>query len=612
MHWCCVRSVTPAWIARVVLASDGHKRFFARQSVTPGDFIDWREQAGDAFSRLAALEWWDPAYSHDGPPQQLAGFRVTASLFDILGVRAELGRTLLESDAAGDAAVAVLSHAFWVRQFGSRTDVLGKTIWLDTKPHRVVGVMPPIFTVPFGAEVWAPLPFTPEARGDRTDQHLMVVAQLAPGVSAEASEQRLLAILAQQKKAYPETHARREVSVRSFTEGFGDQGSGPFIAVWQVASLLLLLVACANVANLLLARNTERQRELAVRLALGASARRITWQLLLEALILAAAASLLSLPLIWAGLRAIRVSMPDAVIRFVQGINYMEMQPATLVATTLLAVCATVIAAMIPALRASRGSMVESLRPGTRVSDGANRQRGRAVLATAQIALTLALLATAGLSLSALYRVSSGPIGFDTVGILTGSISLPDTRYADVEKRRQFIDSVLRPLSALPSVVDAAVITSLPYSGAYSYVHFWPEGVALARIDRRGRRPAGHHAYGTHPAEGAAAGWPDARRDRSRGISARGAGQPGAGRETVEVHDCRGPALLPATRCAAGDRGRRCRRRRTGLDRRDSHPERLSSGGAAPAGLVRRAAANGPRSEPARRQPAGGGAVGRP
>jgi hypothetical protein len=116
----------------------------------------------------------------------------------------------------------------------------------------------------------------------------MVVAQLAPGVSAEASEQRLLAILAQQKKAYPETHARREVSVRSFTEGFGDQGSGPFIAVWQVASFLLLLVACANVANLLLARNTERQRELAVRLALGASARRITWQLLLESLVLAA------------------------------------------------------------------------------------------------------------------------------------------------------------------------------------------------------------------------------------------------------------------------------------------------------------------------------------
>lgn len=463
----------------VVLASDGHTRFFARQSVTPGDFMDWREQAGDAFSRLAALEWWDPAYSHDGPPQQLAGFRVTASLFDILGVRAELGRTLLESDAAGDAAVAVLSHDFWVRQFGSRLDVLGKTIWLDTKPHRVVGVMPPTFTVPFGAEVWAPLAFTPEARSDRKDQHLMVVAQLAPGVSAEASEQRLLAILAQQKKAYPETHARREVSVRTFTEGFGDQGSGPFIAVWQVASLLLLLVACANVANLLLARNTERQRELAVRMALGASARRIAWQLLLESLVLAAAASLLSLPLIWAGLRAIRVSMPDAVIRFVQGINYMEVQPATFLATTLLAVCATVIAAMIPALRASRGSVVESLRPGTRVSDGASRQRGRAVLATAQIALTLALLATAGLSLSALYRVSSGPIGFDTVGILTGSISLPDTRYAELEKRRQFIDAVLRPLSALPSVVDAAVISSLPYSGSYSYVHFWPEGVGL-------------------------------------------------------------------------------------------------------------------------------------
>jgi putative ABC transport system permease protein len=376
------------------------KRFFARQSVTPGDFMDWREQAGDAFSRLAALEWWDPAYSHDGPPQQLAGFRVTASLFDILGVRAELGRTLLESDAAGDAAVAVLSHDFWVRQFGSRADVIGKTVWLDTKPHRVVGVMPPTFTVPFGAEVWAPLPFTPEARADRNDQHLMVVAQLAPGVSAEGSEQRLLAILAQQKKGVS-GDARQARSQRAIVHRrLRRPGLGP------VHRRLAGGVAPAAARGM-----RERGQpacwhatpngsaRLAVRLALGASARPHRLAASARSARARGCCEPLSLPLIWAGLRAIRVSMPDAVIRFVQGINYMEVQPATLLATTLLAVCATVIAAMIPALRACRGSVVESLRPGTRVSDGASRQRGRAVLATAQIALTLALLATAGLSL---------------------------------------------------------------------------------------------------------------------------------------------------------------------------------------------------------------------
>lgn len=465
-------------VARAVLiASDGHQRFFARESVAPGDFLDWREQALDVFDRMAAVSWWDPNYTHDGPPQQLAGFRVSAALFDILGTRALLGRTLTKADERSESPVAVLSHAFWTRQFGAHPDVLDKTVWLDGTPHRVVGVMPPEFTVPFGADVWAPLSFRPEARADRTTRMLIVVAQLGPGASIESAEQRLQAILVQQKRDYPNTHAKRQVSVRSFTEGFGDPGAGPFVAVWQVAAFLLLLVACANVANLLLARNAERERELAVRLALGASGRRITWQLLLEALVLAGIASVLALPLIWAALQAMRAALPDSILRFVPGIAYLGLQPRTFLVTAVLAVAATVAAAMVPAWRASRGSVSEALRPGTRVSAGATRQRGRAVLATAQIALTLALLATAGLSLSALYRVTEGPIGFDTKGILTGRVALPEARYADPEKRRQFIDQVLLRMTALPSVTDVAATTDLPYGGTYNSVHFWPEEV---------------------------------------------------------------------------------------------------------------------------------------
>ena len=291
------------------------------------------------------------------------------------------------------------------------------------------------------------------------------------------AESRLQVVLASQKRLYPDLYSKRVVSVRTFIEGLGDQGSGPFMAVFQIAAFLLLLVACANVANLLLARNTERSRELAVRLALGASRARLTWQLVLEAMILSALASALAIPLVWGSLQAARAALPDSIIRFVPGIAYLSLQPTTFLATVAMAVVATLLAAVLPAWRAARGSVSETLRPGTRVSDGADRQRGRAVLATAQIALTLALLATAGLTLSALYRVTEGASGYDTTSILTGKVQLPDARYADALKRRQFIDTVLAKLTALPSVADAAATTELPYSGNYTGTHFWTESV---------------------------------------------------------------------------------------------------------------------------------------
>ncbi len=459
----------------VVVASDDHKRFFWRDSVTAGDFIDWREQTRDVMDRLAGIEWWDPNYTKDGPPQQIFGFLVSPGFFEIVGEPAELGRTLVDADEQSAEPVAVLSHAFWMRQFGSAPDVLGRTIWLDGKAHKVVGVMPARFTVPFGTDVWAPLTFTPEARADRKRGIMMVLGRLAPGVTPEMAENRLQVVLSSQKRLYPDLYSKRAVSVRTFTEGLGDQGSGPFMAVFQTAAFLLLLVACANVANLLLARNTERSRELAVRLALGAGHGRLTWQLVLEALILSALASALAIPLVWAALQAARAALPDSIIRFVPGVSYMSLQPATFAATVVMAVVATLLAAVLPAWRAAHGNVSETLRPGTRVSDGAARQRSRALLAAAQIALTLALLATAGLTMSGLYRVTEGSIGYDTTSILTGRVQLPDASYTDPVKRRQFIDTVLARLSALPSVANAAVTTELPYSGNYSFTHFWTE-----------------------------------------------------------------------------------------------------------------------------------------
>jgi putative ABC transport system permease protein len=467
----------------VVIASTGHELFYDRQSVAAGDFLDWREQAGDVVDRLAAIEWWDPNFTRDGPPQQLAGFRVSAALFEALGTRPILGRTLLHSDEDGGTPAVVLSQGFWERQFAGRRDVLGRDLRLDGVAYRVVGVMPSEFRVPVGADVWATLRMAPEARAERGRGNLMVVGRLRGDTSVDDAERRLQAILVQQKRAYPETHARREVSVRSYTDGFRDAGAGPFLAVWQVAALLLLLVACANVVNLVLARNTEREREFAVRLALGASTRRIAWQLMLEGLVLSGGAALLALPLVWASLQGIRAMMPDNIVRFVGGWPYMRMDGRTFVVTAALAVGATVMFGMVPAWRAARQSVTAGLRQGGRLTGAQGRQRARVVLASAQIALTLALLAGAGQCLAALYRVTEGPLGFEPAGILVGRLTLPADRYDGPEARRQFAERLLTRLGGIPAVSSAGFTSIIPYGGGDSSTSFWPEGVPPRQKD---------------------------------------------------------------------------------------------------------------------------------
>jgi putative ABC transport system permease protein len=460
-----------------VVASDSHERFFDRESVAPADFLDWRTQAGDVFERMAAIEWWDPQYLPDGPPQQLNGFFVSPELFDILGEPALVGRPLVAADATANVPTAVISRDFWQRQFASRADIVGTQLRLDGVAYQIVGVMPGAFRAPYGADVWAPLRFTAETRVERARGWLMVVARLRPGVTPPQAEQRMQAVVAAQRRAFPDTHSKREVSVYGFIDGFGDAGAGPFAGVFQVAAFVLLLVACANVANLLLARNTEREREFAVRLALGASGRRLTWQLLLEGALLAGLASLLAIPAAWAAVGATRGSFPDSVIRFVPGWAFLTIEPRTLAATSALAGAAVLLFAVAPALRASRQNVTAGLRIGGRLTDGAARQRGRAVLACAQLALTLALLVAAGLSIMALYRVTEGPLGFDSTNVLVGRVTLPDARYQDPERRRQVVAGVLRRLDGLPSVSVSSALNVLPYSGADWSTKFWKEGV---------------------------------------------------------------------------------------------------------------------------------------
>ncbi len=468
-----------------VVASDSHQRFYDRESVAPGDFLDWREQARDVFDRLAAIEWWDPQYLLDGPPQQLTGFLVSPELFEIVGEPALLGRTLIADDATGQTPVVVLGYEFWRRQFGGRPDVLGQQLRLAGVSHQVVGVMPASFRVPYGVgRVGAA---GADARGaGRTHARVLdgAWAGSRPASPSPPPKQRLQAILVEQRRAFPDSHAKREVSVRTFTDGFGDEGAGPFIAVWQIAAFVLLLVACANVANLLLARNTEREREFSVRLALGASGGRLARQMLVEGALLAASRHRAGLPAGMGGLGddaidASRTRSSDSC----RGGRTFGSSLARLLATSALAAGAVLLFAIAPAWRAARQNVASGLRMGNRQTDGAGRQRARGALAAAQIALTLALLVAAGLSLSALYRVTEGPLGFDPTNVLVGRVSLPEARYQDPESRRQLVARILARLERLPSVKTAAATSVLPYSANDGSASFWREGVPARQAD---------------------------------------------------------------------------------------------------------------------------------
>ncbi len=467
-----------AGVDRTVVIASGSdsEQFLSRHSVTPGDFVDWTEQTGETFSGLAAIAWWDANLSGDALPEQVPAFRVSPSFFEILSARPALGRAFTAEDAKpGAARIVVLAHGLWQRRFGGDASIVGRTIQIDGEPSVVVGVAPKGFGAPFGAELWAPLVLSSDARLDRSRRELMVIGRLRDGVSLDGARARMRALVDEQRRTYPSTNAKRQVTVRTYTSGFGDPATTTLIAIWQAAAILLLLVAGANVVNLLLARGVERQREFAIRLAVGAGRGRIVYQLLVEGLLVAMMAVTLSTALTWALLEGIRAAFPPAIIRWVAGWDYMRIEPRTLAVTATLAVLVTIVTALIPGLKATRSALVDELRQGARLTSGARPQRLRMVLATVQVALTIALLAAAGLTVTGVQRVTQGPLGFTPSGVLTATITLTGQRYITPSQRYIFIDRVLNRLRGLPSVNVAAATNVIPYSGANAWTSCWTE-----------------------------------------------------------------------------------------------------------------------------------------
>jgi predicted permease len=432
-------------------------------------------------TNLAAIEWWNANLSEVDTPEQVPAYKVTSSFFDALAVTPLMGRTLRpEEETPGQHRRAVIGHSLWVRRFASDPDIVGKSIRLDGEPFEVVGVARPGFDIPFGSELWAPIAYDGKAWDQKRNGHLTVIGSLAGNATLAAASSEFQSIVERQRKDNPDTHAKREVVVLSFTAGMADPGAGPFLGIWQAAAALLLLIACANIANLLLARGAERGQEFGVRLALGAGRGRLVWQMLIEGGMLAALAVAASVPLSWVGLQLSRRGIPPGVIRFVPGWEYMEVNLPLLLVTAALGAAATLLFSLLPALHAARAGVADAIRQSGRALT-ASRQRHwlRSTLAAAQVALTLALLFGSGLMLSAADRAVNGSLGFDKRNVMTAQLVLPDRPYADPEKRRQFLDRVTERLQDIPAARTIAMTSGVPYGQNNQQRQIFPEGAEV-------------------------------------------------------------------------------------------------------------------------------------
>jgi len=450
-------------LAHVYGVNPSGGQFSERATTSPADFVDWQRESRVA-ETLVAFDWWEATVAGDTEPERVQAFRVSPAFFDALGVGIGAGRGFMaEEGQPGRDRVAVISNALWARRFGGERTVLGRTIELDGVPHVIVGIAPEKFDYPFGSEIWAPLAFAPDALEHRDRRYLQVIGRLREGARPAELQAELAAIAARQARAYPDTNRGWTVNTMSLAESVTDMGAKAFLGVHQVATLLVLLLACVNVANLLLVRAADRSKELALRLALGASRWRIVRLLTIESLSLAVLGALLAVPLAWAALQGGRAAMPANIARFVTGWKEMGVDLRVVGALALLAVASTVVFGVLPAIRASRVALTDSLKAGGRTGGG-GRHRLRNTMVVVEVAMALTLLVAAGLSVRGTMNVLWRDDGYDPDGVMTMRVSLLGTRYDTPDKQRAFFEEVVADARGALGIESAAIVNVIPAS----------------------------------------------------------------------------------------------------------------------------------------------------
>ncbi len=435
------------------------------------DFLEWRAEAR-SFEALAA--WRGDTYTLTGieEPLRLQAQSVTADLFDVWRLDMALGRSFRAGeDQPGADPVMIVGYGFWQRHFAADPDVVGRTMALNGRAHTIVGVMTP--EMELGnlslVDVWTPLTLDPDAARD--ERQLQVFGRLKPGATVEQASAEMATIAKRQQQVYPVTNEGWGARAVPLLEAMTGPNSWIVLTMLGVVVSLVLLIACANVANLMLARAVARRKELAVRAAIGAGRLRLVRQLVTESALLGLLGGVLGLLLAWGGLAVM------AALAYEPFFRQIEIDYRVLTFVAVLALLTPLLFSFLPALHAARADLNEALNEGAgRTSGGVRGRRGRNALIVAQLSLAAALLILSTLIIRTAIAEARLDLGFDPANVLTLQIELQGPRYPGDDEVRRFYDAALTRLARLPGVADAAVTSSLPVLGGLGQTAFGIEG----------------------------------------------------------------------------------------------------------------------------------------
>jgi putative ABC transport system permease protein len=432
-----------------------------RFSLSAANYLDW-EQQNTVFSASAVYRFWQFRLTGSGDPQIVRAARVEPTFFSVMGVQPLLGRAIDRADdTPAREHIAVLSHGLWNTQFGGDPQIVGKDIHLDGHPYTVIGVMPPSFGKPEYASLWTPLVWTPQEKTVRGEHSMAAVARLKPGVSVQQAQAQLDAIAARIAEQYPADSAGWGAAVVPLREETVGEVRKPLLILLGAVAFVLL-IACANVANLMLARMIDRRKEIAIRSAFGAKRMRIMRQVLSESVLLSACGGAVGLIVAHFGTTLVVNFLGSSLPR----LSDIRIDAPVLAFTFVTAMLTGAIAGVAPAWRMSKADPNDALKQGLgRLDASSTGKRTRGVLVILEVALSLVLLVGAGLMIRTLWNLQNVQPGFDTEHVLTMTLGVAANDFTNEQQQVLFYDEVLRRVQALPGVEYAGLTDSLPLEG---------------------------------------------------------------------------------------------------------------------------------------------------
>ncbi len=453
--------------------------------VGPGTYCDWRAQT-KSYESMAAAQAWTAVLTGTERSEQIPAIRATAGLFEVLGAKPVLGRTFApDEDQPGKDHVIVLSHRLWQASFGADPRVVGRTVTLNAQPYTVIGVMPAGFEFPtFWApdtRFWAPLALANQT--SRDERTLRVFARLKHAVTPAAAESELAGVAAQLAKAYPDSYD----GMSAMIEPLHERSVGGFrtmLLVLMGAVAFLLLIACSNVANLMLSRSAARVREIAVRMAVGASRARLARMLLCESGVIGVLGGALGIALAFWSVPVIAMLLQRGDRSALPMAASLAVDSRTLLFTCVLTLASALLFGLAPVLQAWRVDLQASMRSAGKASGSAGRARLRSLFVVAQIAMCVVLLAGAGLLIRSFLRLAGVEPGFDPRNVLTMAIPYSGSQLGSPERRPEMYREVLRRVRALPGVESASLVNHIPIAGDSWNLSILPEGQPEVRANQ--------------------------------------------------------------------------------------------------------------------------------